>query len=270
MLTLGNRSPVSASGGYSFSSKGKRGAVAILKDGGVEQRVSRSTAFQQYIYTHHMAWHAFARRRGVHIGVQDIVLVSGFIKTTEWALAAYDNQEAAHEFSLSINASSVFSAESSFSLEEKTHTGLRHRVGPCPQPGSSPTSPPDSPLTEKTFVRPHDQCVFLQYYKCKPRGFGWTTLRKPQNLRPKDMLESVGDECFCAPLDGLVAWARRSFGGCCRDVEIESEELQERVSLVCPPSAIRFFSFRCQSTENPVSALLDYISKVGIPFCESC
>ena len=259
MLILANRSPVSASGGYSFSSKGKRGAVAILTDGGVEQKVSRSAAFQQYIYTHHMAWHAFARRRGVHVKVQDIVLVSGFIKTTEWALAAYDNQEAAHDFSLSINASSIFSAESSFSHEEKTHVGLRHRAGPRPFAASSPR---DSPASETSSAPPHNQCVFLQYYKCRPRAFGLTTLKKPQNLRQKDMLGDVGDECFCAPLDGFLSWAKGAFGGCCRDVESESEEPEEVVSPFRKP--MRRICLSCwQSIENPVSALLDYISKVS-------
>ena len=153
---------MSAGGGYSYNFSGKRGAIAVLKDGGVQETINRSTAFQEYIYKHHMSWHTLARGRGISVRVEDIVLVSGCTKTAGWAIAAYDNRESSHEGSVSINGGAIFSGNSTFSLEEKNETGIRHREGP-ELPKSPPGSPvsPDTPKGERIFERPANQCLAI-------------------------------------------------------------------------------------------------------------
>lgn len=179
-----------------------------------------------------MSWHALARRRGISVRVEDIVLVSGWTKTSGWAIATYDKQETSHNVSLSVNANAIFSANSTFSFEGQNELGLRHREWPT-LPPSTPNSPVsmDSPLNQKELVRSTDQCLFLQYYKCRPRGFGFTTIRKPQNLKAKDMMDGVTDECLCAPFIGFMGWLKRCFGGCCGEVEVDDQEIPERVCL---------------------------------------
>ena len=152
--------------------------------------------------------------------------MSGFKKTTEWTLTAYDRRKTANDFSCTVNAGGVFSADTGLSLEDSTHDSPRHRTGPK---DAVVASPPDSPLAGQGSPLPLNQCVFLQYYKCRPRVLGLTTLRKPQNLKPKDMLDRVSDEYFCGPLDALVSGARNTFGRR-KDIISLYEQPQERVS----------------------------------------
>lgn len=224
------RGPVSTGGGYSFSSDKKRGAVAVFEDGGVQETVSRSTALQEYIYKYHASWHDFARRRGFSVKAEEIVLVSGWFKTSGWAIATYASRENSNEFSLSASASGITSANVGFSFKNKNRVGLQKRAGPHPSAASTVKK---SPMDEKESQRPSDQCLFLQYYKCRTRAFGPTTIRNPQNLRRRDMEETIADGCFCAPFSGPVGWIKRHFGGCCRDVEMEDDK---------PPSSERVCS----------------------------
>ena len=227
------RGPISPGGSYSFSSHGKRGAVAVLDDGGVQETVVRSTAFQEYIYNHHQSWHAFAKKKGHSVEVEEIVLVSGFVKTSSWAVATYAGQESSHDFSLSVGANGVASASADFSSEEKTNVKVLKRSGPGPSKGSAKAK-------GKASSKEKNQCLFVQYYKCLPKGFGLKKIRGPNNLTDKDAGEVVPNSCFCAPFIGISKWMKRTFGGCCcrtnmaeeeeEEEEKEEEDTQERVS----------------------------------------
>lgn len=193
----------------------------MFEDGGVQETVSRSTAFQEYIYRHHASWYDFACLRGLDVKAEEIVLVSGWFKTSGWALATYASRENSNEFSLSASASGIASGKVCFSFKEKNRVGLQKRAGPHPSVASTIKK---SSIDEKESQHPSDQCLFLQYYKCQTRALGPTTIRNPQNLRRKDMEETVANGCFCAPFSGPVGWMKRHFGGCCRDVEMEDDK----------------------------------------------
>lgn len=205
---------ISVGGGYSFTSDYKRGAVAVLEDGGTQEAVSRSTAFHRYIALYHQSWYNLARKREIDLEVEDIVLVSGWIKTSGWSLATYASRGRSHAFSLSIGATGVASADGSMSFEEKTRMGLQKRSGP--ERSSSKATPPQ------------DQCVFLQYYKCTNRGPGLKAIKNAQNLRRGDIREKVADHCICTPFVAIVDWVR-SCCGCCR---VKEEDPSERVRFI--------------------------------------
>ena len=230
ILIFSIRAPATANSNYEFSSKSKRGAVAILKDGGMGYKVSRSKAFQDYIQAHHMAWYEFATSRcHLDLRVQDLVLVSGFVKTNEWTLTAYNRRKTTHDLSFKVDTAgvTVVNADAGVSFNDSANDSPLHRSGP--QHTAKTSGSKDSPLTKQNSPHPVNQCVFLQYYKCKPRAFGSTTLKKPQNLKESDVLDNVSDECFCTPLDSLVGWAKERFDSR-KDVEGDSEQVQERVS----------------------------------------
>ena len=228
---------MSGTGDHSFTASWKRRAAAFAKDGGIQETVSRSIDFQQYVYNHHMSWQALARGRGLSLRVEDIVLVSGWFKTAEWSLAAYNSQDS-HDFSLSINANGFFSANSSLETEEQDHLGSQQRAGlslsqsPDSTQAAPSALPPRPPGPEvSTTGTPGDQCLFLQYYKCKPEGCGLTIIRNPQNINAKDMKDAVSDECVCAPFTAFMQWLKRCFGGCSRCKDLNEEE-SERVSTL--------------------------------------
>lgn len=180
-----------------------------------------------------MSWHALAQRRKIKVRVEDIVLVSGWTKTSGWSIAAYDKQDRSHDISLFINANAILSTKSAFSFEENHELGLRHREGPpLPQsPSGSPVSP-KSRIKGKDSIHPTDQCLFLQYYKCRPRVFGLARIIKPQNLEPSDMMDNVADECLCTPFIGFINWWKQCFGEHRRGVEDEDQDdPSERVCL---------------------------------------
>lgn len=211
--------PLSAGGSYSFTSSGKRGAVAVLKDGGIQEKVIRSAAFQKYIYNHHESWHKLATDRGFDLRVEDIVLVSGWIKTSGWELATHANRDSSHEFSLSLGASGIASANANASFQSHTRVKLLKRAGPNPATSNK------------------DQCLFLQYYKCSNKGLGATTIVNPRNLKPSHIREEVPNGCFCSPFIGLMNWVRRCFGACCGGCcGVDSDDSSERV---CPLHARR-------------------------------
>ena len=153
-------------GGYSFKSRGKRGAVVVLRDGGVQYKTEHQAVLEEYIYKHHRSWHTLAVTRKLDVRVEELVLVSSCVKTAGWALAAYDETAAAHDFSLSLGANGMFTFQPGANTEKKHHAGIAHREGPAA--GSSGRQ---------------DQCVFVEYYKCLPRGFGVKLTRELEDLK---------------------------------------------------------------------------------------
>ncbi|KIP05423.1 hypothetical protein PHLGIDRAFT_152457 [Phlebiopsis gigantea 11061_1 CR5-6] len=225
--------PLSAGAGCSFTWSGKRGAVALLGDGGEQQRVVRSAAFPKYIYDHHLSWHKLAGKRNLDLRVEDIVLVSGCVKTSSWALAAYNDRTAGNGFSISLSANGLFTFSPGYTTEKEHHAGVQHREGPKGRP-----------------LGPKDQCVFVQYYKCLPKGFGRTRIRRPENLKESDMREHVPDQCFCAPFDSVRRWFRNHFGNCCCCCGDEEPEVEEKPAQP-----------QMSEPEDPVVSVLQYIAQ---------
>lgn len=219
--------------------------MLTLRDGGIQHKVNRSAPFSKYIYDHHLSWHKFATKRGYDLRVEDIVLVSGCVKTSGWALAAYSDQESGGSFSVSLSASGLFTFSPNYNTEDKHYAGVQHREGPAAGPSSS-----------------QDQCVFVQYYKCLPKGLGAARIRRPENLKESDMREYVPDEYFCAPLASVRRWFRRHFGNCCccggeEEPEAQAHSAQRQVSR---PNAIGSLGSRVNRTLNPRTPSTLYFS----------
>lgn len=165
-----NRLPAQAGGCYSFTVDGKRGAVIIFKDYGIQEQVLPCKAFEQYIYSFHLLWHAFAVKKGLKIRVEDIVLVSGWIKTAEWTLAAYSSERRSHKFAFTISASGSAAVQSSYA-------GSKSRIVMCTKSGSTAEASPTPQTSESNIAfhvseTPSDQCLFLRYYSCHHKGMG--------------------------------------------------------------------------------------------------
>ncbi|KIP05411.1 hypothetical protein PHLGIDRAFT_119846 [Phlebiopsis gigantea 11061_1 CR5-6] len=178
-LSLGpTPTSVQGSGGKSFTVDRKQGAVAVLNDCGVQEKIMQSCiAFEEYILTHSPSWAEFAQQRGLRLRSQDIVLVSGWIKTTEWALSAYVGDSRSHELSFSIAAGGYASADCAFTVEKSTGTTMAERQGPRP--------PPSHPRA--------DQCMFLRYYKCGYRTSSLIRRRQPALLEEAEHMYHNND-----------------------------------------------------------------------------
>lgn len=151
VLTSRCRKGVSAA--YSFKCKSQKGAIVIPGDYGMLHYVLKNDAFLEYITRHHHSWYELARSRKLSVNPEDIVLVSGWLKTSEWAMAALVNEGSSHALSFSADGCSV--AQARFGVERSSDVEMSafQRSGP-------------GDVTNKI----RDQCLFIRYYKAKYRA----------------------------------------------------------------------------------------------------
>lgn len=141
------------SAGYSFKCKEQKGAVAIPGDYGVLCVVHQNTAFPEYIRQHHSSWCDLAQAIGLALRPEDIILVRGWLKTSEWAIAAVLSEGHAHTFSIGVDTGlSLAQAHLDIGTSTEVDVPAIHRSGPID-------------ATE----RRRNQCLFLRYYKVKYR-----------------------------------------------------------------------------------------------------
>ena len=79
---------------------------------------------------HHDSWSEFARRRGLDIQPEHIILVRGWVKTSEWAVAAFTDSGKNHEVNFEANAGPFGKASFSVSYSSAVSMSVEHRTGP--------------------------------------------------------------------------------------------------------------------------------------------
>ena len=157
-----------ASASYTFSCNSSRGAVAVLGASGHQRWYLRNRSFRQYTATHHAAWCAFAAARDHDVAPDALVLVSGWLKTSEWALATFANYGRAQDVALKACAGSYASATFEVSAGTEVQMSVEQRSG---------SSKDSSTATGASFdaaggTLPRNQCLFIRYYKMKARKLG--------------------------------------------------------------------------------------------------
>ncbi|GJE88442.1 hypothetical protein PsYK624_045250 [Phanerochaete sordida] len=139
---------------YSFSCHGSKGAVTVLGGFGHQEWYISNRAFWEYIAAHHSSWCTYAKEKGFLVRSDAIVLVSGWLKTTNWALAAISNSSTAHEFSISASAGSYASASFEVTAGSAVQMSWVTRCGP---------------FNDDVSPGACNQCLFIRYYKIKTR-----------------------------------------------------------------------------------------------------
>lgn len=117
---------------------------------------------------HHRSWVDFAENElDLEISPEDIILVRGWVKTSEWAVAAFKSDTRSYGGSISASFNAVPSAGFEFKVSKKDSMMCASNSGPKPTQSSSMLN--SSTSTPSTL--PQNQCIFLQYYKIKYRRF---------------------------------------------------------------------------------------------------
>lgn len=123
--------------------------------------MSRNAIFRDYTARNYIAWHAFARAQGLDVDPTDLLLVSGYVKTTAWILAAFTERGVTH--SIYLSAQGVGGAEAE--VGSLRQTSVIQRDGPKRhQIAGSPNAETRYQTSERC-----DQCLFLRYYKAQHR-----------------------------------------------------------------------------------------------------
>lgn len=148
---------------YTFTCNGKQGATVVLGSPGKQELVLRNQAFRKYVYDNHAYWYDFAIMKKHEVEPSDIILVSGFIKTSEWALNIFGKSSKAHEFSLSATVGDFVSADFALSADAEFDMAPVKRAGP-------PKRATEASVDGKaTATMPPNQCLFLRYYVVSDR-----------------------------------------------------------------------------------------------------
>ncbi|GJE89772.1 hypothetical protein PsYK624_058790 [Phanerochaete sordida] len=186
---------------YRFACESDQGALAVLGSSATRSLVLQScTAFRAYMHAHHDAWHAFAAALGHTLDADDIVLVSGWLKTSSWALAACTRAGRAHEFAVQAQLADLAGVEFHVEVKEDGAHSVEQRCGPVREASQSGDGEP-----------PHDQCLFLRYYKMKRRKFFGKRLvaagSREQSLNDADqaLLTKILADQLGSPLVDLTA-----------------------------------------------------------------
>ncbi|CCL98820.1 uncharacterized protein FIBRA_00825 [Fibroporia radiculosa] len=143
--------PSDNAGAYRFECTGDRGAILILGSPAVREELPQVRRMKNYMSKHMQNWIEFAHDRGPEVQPEHIYFVRGWVKTTQWAVAALMQQ--ANGAVLHFNGH--FGSERAFTLENCASWGCR-------------SGPKGRIFTSSGAA---DQCIFLHYFKLKKRRF---------------------------------------------------------------------------------------------------
>lgn len=127
---------------YSFTCNGKQGATVTLGSPGKQELLLRNQTFREYVYNNHAYWYDFALKKKHEVQPSDIILVSGFVKTSEWALNIFGNSSKSHEFSVEATVGDFVSADFSVAADAHFDMPMVKRAGP-PKRSPIPTAAPN-------------------------------------------------------------------------------------------------------------------------------
>lgn len=130
------------------------------------------------MYQFHKSWCIFATQTlGIDVRPHELVLVSGWVKTSHCAMTAFDKIGKKHSFSFSASGASFLAASFKFSGDSRLRKSHWHHSS------ASETMEPRKAGAHHRNQRSsqHTNCVFVRYYKAK-----WTA---PFLERPLDVVE---------------------------------------------------------------------------------
>ncbi|OCH86840.1 WD40 repeat-like protein [Obba rivulosa] len=191
-------------GGLSFQYTGGRGAILVLEDGAVNKELHEGRRLANYMRQNYESWNEWAQEK-LPEGIEhdDIIFVRGWMKTTQWAVAAFaDGGRAA---SLSFNTNLPLPANPSLTMSVSSNVSFskQHRIGPSrlvqrvTQNRPLLTAPDSQPHIPVEFEPKANQCVFLQYYKIKSRRWWiWRSMEIKAAAEPRDLSRPPDEGSF--------------------------------------------------------------------------
>ena len=142
-------------------------------------------ALERYTKRHYESWVAFAREKQYGNDIKPVI-VSGVDMTKDFAMAAYSNEGASPESSLTVSIPVLASAPTSLWGTWRVNGSARTNHGPqqCYPPSYKRVADPSSSKLVGARTTPDEfhQCIFVRYY----------TMRSKVVLFPKVMKAGAG------------------------------------------------------------------------------
>ncbi|KAH9839021.1 uncharacterized protein C8Q71DRAFT_747171 [Rhodofomes roseus] len=150
--------------GLRFRCTNEQGAVLVLPTKkAIGEQLLPNSLIPKYMGRNHAYWYEFATERAqLDLKQEDIILISGWIKTARWAVAAF--VEGGREVELSFGAGQASLADASFSVT--TTQGVSRSWHQHSGPDTDEETTAGSSSVSRSV---QDQCVFLHFYKSKRR-----------------------------------------------------------------------------------------------------
>ncbi|KAF9806321.1 hypothetical protein IEO21_08727 [Rhodonia placenta] len=143
-----------------------QGAFLLLKDAATREELHPSRRMENYMHRNFRSWQSFAvDDLDVDLQPEDIMFVRGWVKTTQWAVAAITHEGREAKVSISAEIGSVADAHLSIHKSHEVSNYYAHRTGPTRILHGS-VEPSEHDDADQL-----DQCIFLHYYKLKRRRF---------------------------------------------------------------------------------------------------
>ncbi|RDX46028.1 YVTN repeat-like/Quino protein amine dehydrogenase [Lentinus brumalis] len=179
----GGTVPISAGGGFKFQTKSESGAFVLLEPPGKSKELRSKRHIVDYMHDNHASWLEFANASdsfGLDLNEQDIIFICGTIKTTKWAVAAFQgNSFRQKEGFVTGQFGPYASVDLSICISDQILPAEHYRHGPrlpCTLPADHLLmSHPDS---QSGRTHAPNQCLFVHYYKKKRRSVLWP-FKKP-------------------------------------------------------------------------------------------
>ena len=144
------------------------GALLALDPPGMSRQLESRLSIVAYMREHIDNWLALANKGwGLDLKEQDLIFVSGTMKTKRWMVTAYKGITECQEGAASLECGGSASAKFSISLSNQILPGTHYRIGPHQQSYGATAS--GSPSSEVVQSGEQDQCIFIHYYKMRKR-----------------------------------------------------------------------------------------------------
>ena len=178
-------------GGLKFTCQRERGAFLFVRPAADSYQMHQSKSFSHYMMTQIDEWYHFATDRlDLDLAREDIIFVSGTVKTEDWGLGAFTHQGSGGEISFQASVGPFAQGSFNFNRAHMVTSGAEWRTKPlerAPSVLSSPiaaiAAPPEASTASSSSLASasslslqriqsggkKDQSVFLHYYKLKTR-----------------------------------------------------------------------------------------------------
>ena len=167
---------VQAGASIELGCSSQQGAALVIKHPAYREDSSRRRALARYMLQNYTAWLIFARQILDHdIQLRDLVLVSGYDLTADWATATFADRSKDSSITFQVGSPYLGSVEVNMWGEWSTSAQISHRCGP------QPLTPPRHTVhcdNEHEDHVPHaikpplfDQCIFIRSFRVKERSY---------------------------------------------------------------------------------------------------
>ncbi|KAJ3529622.1 hypothetical protein NM688_g7831 [Phlebia brevispora] len=160
---------------YDFGCSGQSGAFIALNCTASSESVTKSMlALEGYMLQYHPSWHAFVTTQlGVRCGIEELVCVSGWVKTSGWTVAAFAKDSDSRDYA--VQGQFAFSGRGGeLQIIERRGMTVHYRSGPPRTTRNGPlplgTASSTAELEGDAVPQDNDQALFVKYYKVKYRS----------------------------------------------------------------------------------------------------